>query len=224
LQAVVDGDRVTRLMCTPPLTAKICAGANGPEIVIVSSAACLLDGDRLRVDIDVGPKSSLSVRSVAAQFAYPAPFNGTAYDVHLQVADDAHVTWMPEPLVVCAGGRHRNSVTVELASTGRVTLLDELVFGRSGENRSDAQLAATITIRRDGRPIFVDGVDTSLPGAWGPAVLGDSRYVGTMFDSAPTLAAGDGWIGLAGGGAVRRVLDASPASGRQALTPVREVV
>jgi urease accessory protein len=211
---------VTRLTCTPPLTAKICAGPNGPEIVIVSSAACLLDGDRLRVDIDVGPKSSLTVRSVAAQFAYPAPSHGTVYGVHLQVADDAHATWMPEPLVVCAGGRHRSSLSVDLAATGRVTLLDELVFGRSGENPSDAQLAATITIRRDGRPMFVDGVDTSLPGAWGPAVLGDSRYVGTKFDSTLPPATGDGWIGLAGGGVVRRVLDASAASGRQALASI----
>jgi hypothetical protein len=101
-----------------------------------------------------------------------------------------------------------------------VVLLDELVFGRDGEQPSAAQLAATITIRRDGCPLLVDGVDTSLPGAWGPAVLGESRYVGTVIDSARKP--GDGWIGLAGGGAMCRVLDAGPAGGQQRLDSLRQ--
>jgi urease accessory protein UreH len=224
LQAVVEGDRVTRLTCTPPLTAKICPGVNGPEMVIVSSAACLLDGDCLRVEIDVGANSRLTVRSVAAQVAYPAPCHGTVYEVCLRVGDGSQLTWTPEPLLVCAAGQHRSSLTVDLSSSGRVMLLDELVFGRSGEDPSDAQLAATVTISRDGRPMLVDGLDTSLPGAWGPAVLGDSRYVGTMVDSSATPAPGDGWIGLAGRGALCRVLDSSPASGRQTLASIRHGV
>jgi urease accessory protein len=211
---------VTGLSCVEPITAKICRGGDGlgaVEIVIVSSAASLLDGDRVRVDIDVRSGSSLTVRSVAAQLAYPAPAHGTSFEAHLRVGDDADFTWVPEPLVVCAFGRHRTSLTVDLAGTGQVSLRDEVVLGRSGERASDTQLAATVMVRRDGRPLFVDGIDTSRPGAWGPAVLGDARYVGTVVETARIPAPGDGWIRLAHGGAVCRVLDHCVASGRQAL-------
>jgi urease accessory protein len=211
---------VTGLSCVEPITAKICRGGDGRgavEIVIVSSAASLLDGDRVCVDIDVRPGSSLTIRSVAAQLAYPAPSVGTVFEARIRVGDNAAVVWVPEPLVVCAFGRHRSSLTVDLAGTGRVWLRDELVLGRSGEEASSVGVASTLVVRRDGRPLFVDGIDTSRPGAWGPAVLGDARYVGTLLDTARVSAPGDGWIGLAHGGAVRRVVEHCVASGRQAL-------
>jgi urease accessory protein UreH len=61
-EATVTGERVTHLSCSPPLAAKVLPG---PTLLLVGSAAGLLEGDRCAVRLRLGRRSRLMVRSTA---------------------------------------------------------------------------------------------------------------------------------------------------------------
>lgn len=235
LRIAVEGGRVTELSAPPPLGAKVLAGRTGPTLVLVATAAGLLEGDRLGVTIRVGPGQHLSVRSVAAQLAHPCPHGGsTALEVIACVGPDASLDWWPEPLVVCAGADHVVRVRLDLAAGARARWVEEVVLGRSGEDPRTAALRSSLRVDVEQRPLLRDGLDTTLAGFDGPAVAGPARYLGAAVlagpDRPPPEPAGPdgrgavlgrseqpGWLELAGPGHLARVLDTDPARGRAEL-------
>jgi urease accessory protein len=178
---VVEADRVVELAFRPPLAAKILAGRHGPELVVVGSAASLLEGDTLAVEIVVGAGSHLTVRSSAAQLAHPCPGGGrTRLTIDAEVGDEAALVWVPQPVVVCAGADHVTVARVRLAESAVAVWSDEVVLGRSGERPDGSRLATQLRVERAGRPLLVDGLDTAARGAHGPAVLAGCRVVATV--------------------------------------------
>ncbi len=179
VEIVVADNRVVCLRAEPPFAAKVTGGPGSAVVHLVGSAAGLLRGDVVTVSVRLGPGSMLAVHTVAATLAHPVHGGpGTRFDVEAHVADDAHLTWWPEPLVACAGCDHRGATRIELASTGVAIWVEELVLGRSGETAGP--VATTLTARHAGRALLRDGIDTSQPGATGPAVLGSVRYLGAV--------------------------------------------
>ena len=88
------------------MSAKLTAGAPHFELHVVSSAATLLEGDALQVELDVRPGASLTVRSVAAQLAHPCVRGGaTALRVRASVAAGGRLAWLPEPTIVAGGDK-----------------------------------------------------------------------------------------------------------------------
>lgn len=61
-----------------------------------------LGGDRLRIEATAQQSAALHITSAAATLALPGPTPEHAtYDVHLTVAEDAELHWLPKPLI-CA--------------------------------------------------------------------------------------------------------------------------
>jgi len=232
---------VQRLRVEPPLAAKVRTERDGSRtLILVGSAASVLEGDELAVSLRVGHGARLAVRSVAAQLVHPCPGGGSGnLTVDVVVEAGASLCWSPEPVVIAAGAGLRARTTVACAADARLWWTDELVLGRSGEDRTDLRLDTAVHIDRDGRPAWRDGLSTA--GGWtGPAVLGTARYVATTVRLSPPDASipegtvelpvlpgpdpepfDSGWLPLARGGTHRRVLAADPAAGRAALGPSR---
>lgn len=180
LFARVDGDRLVDLRSTPPLGAKFRLGECGPELIIVGTAASLLEGDDIRLVIDVGAGSSLRVVTTAAQIAHPCPRGGTTrLAIDVTVGNDARLRWCPEPTIVCGGGCHLGAARVELSDGAVVDWLDELVLGRSGESPESANVETSLVVDGPAGPILRDGFDSARPGAHGSAVAGGVRYLGS---------------------------------------------
>jgi urease accessory protein len=244
LRVTVADGRVVELAAPPPLGAKMLPG---PTLMLIGTAASLLEGDRLRLRIRVGPGQHLAVRSVAAQLAQPCLEGGsTGLEVDAVVGAGGWLDWRPEPLLVCAGGRHGSTGRLDLGPGAGACWVDEVMLGRTGEDPGAAKLATTLRVDLDGRPLLRDGLDTATCGFAGPAVVGSSRYIGTAtllgspglpawvhappaWDHAATLlgSAADGqadgdadataWSELAGPGRLTRVLDPDPLRGRAEL-------
>jgi urease accessory protein len=192
--------------------------------MLVGTAASLVAGDRLSVRIDVGPGDRLVVRSVAAQLVLPCPPGcSTALEVDVEVGAGGCLDWWPDPLVVSPGARHRSSTTLRLGAGAVVGWVDEVVLGGGGRDgggaRGDpAELVTTLRADLEGRPLLRDGLDTTLPGWAGPAVLGDGRYVGSaaVLGPEPPPCLPPPWAAQAGPGALARVV-AADLAGRDAL-------
>ena len=172
------GGRLPVLRSEAPLLVR----RTGPATVhLVGGAAGPLGGDRLRLEIVVGPAADLTVRSVAATVALPGAGAGSSRtDVVVEVAAGGRLRWLPEPLVAAAGCRHEAVTTVDLAPDARLVWRDELVCGRHGEEPGDATLRANV--RLDGRPLYRHdlAVGPHAPGWAGGAVLGGARAYGSL--------------------------------------------
>jgi urease accessory protein len=207
---------VVDLQATPPLSAKIIAGDHGPEVFIVSSAASLLEGDDLTIDIDVADGCQLTVRTVAAQLAHPCINGGSCLvTVQTNVGERSSLRWLPEPTIVSAGANLHIRSTVVMSAEARVLWKEEFVLGRSGESPSTVCLRAELRAEQSGVPLLIDAFDSTRPGAFGSAVLHDARYIASVtslgFRSSDPEA-----HQLAGLGSLRRVMDVDVVAGRTA--------
>lgn len=230
LDVAVEGTRVVRLWAEPPLAAKVLDGAAGPELLLVGAAASLVEGDRLRVTLRLGPGAVLTVRTAAATLAHPCPGGGsTSFDVEADLGPDARLAWLPEPLVACAGCRHTGRARLRLGRGAAAVWSETVVLGRTGEAPGDT--ATRLDVDLEGVPLLRDGlsVGPSTPGWAGPAVLDAARVlsgvalVGTAAPDAPVPAVGGGAVvlPLAGPGTLVRATGADGASVERIVAAIR---
>ncbi|HEY1633852.1 MAG TPA: urease accessory protein UreD [Acidimicrobiales bacterium] len=145
---------------------------------IVGTGAQPIGGDRLSVELDLGPGSTMFVRSVGASVARAGPRQGveSVAAVDARVAAGATLVWAPEPGIAAQGARHRSCGRVALAATSRLAWLDEVVLGRASEG--PGTWVTSMRIERAGRAELAFELGSG-PGArgWGaPSVL-DGRPV-----------------------------------------------
>ncbi|MEV4249993.1 urease accessory protein UreD [Streptosporangium canum] len=185
---------------------------NQARVCVIGAMNAPLGGDRLRIEAIAEPGAHLHITTAAATIALrgPTPEHAT-YDVHLTVADQASLHWLPQPLISAAGSNLRQTCTVELAPTARLVLREEHVLGRTGEE--PGRLTTRLTVRRDGHLLLdqqtIYGADA--PGWDGPAVLADHRAAGQLLIVDPSFADQSPPV---------RLLDHHPAHGQAALTPL----
>jgi urease accessory protein len=184
--AVADGGR-TRLVTLRSQT-PLLVRRTGPrdargeaEVHLVGGAAGPLGGDRLRVEIEVGPRARLCMRTVAASLALPgASGQQSLLEVHATVAAGGTLRWLPEPLIAASGCDHVSRSTVELEEGARLEWREELVCGRHGEEPGDAVLDSTV--RHGSRTLMRQELAVGPRAqAWnGPAILGQARATGSL--------------------------------------------
>jgi urease accessory protein len=220
LDVRVANGRVTHLATASPVSAKVLPG---PTLLVVGSAAGLLEGDRVDMVVMLGPGSTLVVRTVAATLAHACRGGGeTVVELRAEVAAGARLAWVPEPLVAHAGCRHRSSARLDLAPGAAAVWAEALTLGRHGETAGDVELRLDADL--GGRPLLRDGVrvGTGAPGSDGPAVLDGSRHVGTvaLLGLRPNVE-DPSVLSLAGPGAVARACAPDGAALERRLAPAR---
>lgn len=191
--AVADGRRGTRLAelrGQAPLLPRQTGAGGEAEVHLVSGAAGPIGGDRLRVDVEVGPGASLCVRTVAASLALPGPTGARSrFVVTARVGAGGRLRWLPEPLIGAAGCNHLSLSIVDLDEGAALLWREELVCGRHGEQVGDVEIGTTI--RYLGRTLLRSTVSVGerAPGWAGPAVLGGGRAVASVVHVDPAWAA-----------------------------------
>jgi urease accessory protein len=190
--AVADGrggTAVPQVRGDGPLAPRLTRGTgNEARVTLVGAMSAPLGGDRLALDVRVGPGARLRMDSSAATLALPGRCGEAAhYDVRLTVGEHGELRWLPEPLISAARSVLRMTVHVELAPTARLLLRDISVLGRSGEE--PGRLTTRLTVRRGGRPLLDQQLDTGpgTPGWDSGAVLGGHRAAGQLLVVDPDL-------------------------------------
>jgi urease accessory protein len=168
---------ISRLASAPPLTLR----QTGPCAVhLVSTAAGPLGGDRLALELDVAPRTTLELGSVASTLVLPGDGESEML-VTARVGAGATLRFAPEPTVLAAGCHHRLRVRLTLEPDASVLWREEIVFGRYGEEagRCHARFDAAFA---DGRPLLRQEFTVGDPALdTSPAVFGAARCVGTTF-------------------------------------------
>lgn len=197
------------------------------HVSLVAGAAGPIGGDRLRLDIDVGPGAALAVSAVAATVALPGPHGEmSCSQVNITVAAHGTLVWTPGALIAASGCHHESITTIHLEPHARLLLREELILGRHAEVPGTLRQRLRVTL--GGRAIHDQDllVGPEAPGWSGPAVTGGRRALGTILvvgddDHANAIEAahvGDGVACLALGGSgqlITAIADDAPTLRRR---------
>lgn len=151
------------------------------RVSLVSGAAGPLGGDDFELNVCVGAGSTLLLNEISATLLLPGPRGGQSHmRINISVEDDASFVWMAEPVIAAHGCDHIHDVTINLASSARMLMRDQLLLGRHHEQPGD--LLQNLRIRRGGESLFRQQVRLG-PRALGwrsPAVIGAHKCLGTV--------------------------------------------
>lgn len=132
----------------------------GVEAIVINTSGGLTGGDRLAVEARAGAGSSLCLTTQAAERAYRANAGVARMDTALTVEAGAEMLWLPQELILYDGARLERRLSADLAADARFLLVEPVILGRAamGETLRDVTFRDRIEIRRDGAPLYCDGL------------------------------------------------------------------
>jgi urease accessory protein len=125
----------------------------GPQVcqhIIVHPPGGIAGGDRLDIDVRVGPDAWAQLTSPGAAKWYRAA--GPAFQqLTMKVAPGATLEWLPQETIVFSDARAELSTAIELQGDARLLYWDVVALGRpaSGERFDLGHFQAHLDIRRD---------------------------------------------------------------------------
>ena len=132
--------------------------AEGPEVgqhIMVHPPGGIAGGDRLNINIHVGPDAWAQLTSPGAAKWYRAA--GPAYQsVELNVAAGATLEWLPQETIVFSAAQAELSTRIALEGDARLFYWDMVALGRlaSGERFERGHFQSQLDIRRDGQLLW----------------------------------------------------------------------
>lgn len=134
------------------------------QSILINTSGGVTGGDKLGLTGAVGPGAALSLTTQAAERAYRSrdgDFGRVTSE--LEVAEDATLHWLPQELILYDGCALERCLTIHLAPTSRLLMVEPVVFGRVAmhETLRSGTFHDRIEINRGGRPLYRDAVRLS---------------------------------------------------------------
>jgi len=158
----------------------------GPETchaIIVHPPGGIAGGDALSISMRVGKDASALVTTPGAGKWYKANGRSARQDIHIAVAENATLEWLPQETIVFDAAVAGMQTEVELEEGARYMGSEILCFGRtaSGEIFRSGTLSQRMTIRLAGRPIWFEQgrLEAGTAGMTGPLGLAGKTVCAT---------------------------------------------
>jgi urease accessory protein len=171
LRLVVDRvagrTRIVELECTGPVQVLRCQylDAAAPDIAsvtIASPSGGVLQGDRLRIAVDVRAGARLSLDTQSATRLYRMPARPARIDARFELAAGAWLEYVPDPWIPFAGSNTTVDTVVVVDSTAAAIVGEIVSAGRVARGESFRMTAfhSTVTaLRPSGELLFSDATD-----------------------------------------------------------------
>lgn len=209
---VADGTELVKRSVCMPLAVQRPFYPEGPQVchvLLLHPPGGLVGGDRLEVHLDLQPASEVLVTTPSAGKWYRSEQEAQQV-THIELADGAHLEWLPQESIVFDHAHARQQLHVELAPGATWLGWDITRFGRSasGEQFRHGQWRSQIEVWRAGEPLWIDrqqltGGSRLLDSAYGLAgqpVIGTLAWIGQALPPAVVERARDLWTTLAAEG------------------------
>lgn len=130
----------------------------GPELVLLNTSGGLTGGDRLGLDLDLGPGCRLTATTQTAERLYRAAEGRATIRIAARLAAGARLDWLPQETILFDGAAADRQTTIDLAPDAACLMCETLVLGRAamGEALTRADLGDTRRVLRAGRPVHLD--------------------------------------------------------------------
>jgi urease accessory protein len=132
----------------------------GLSAVFVNTAGGVAGGDRFDIAIAAGEGTRLTLTTAAAEKVYRAPDAPAELAISLQVANGAHLSWLPQETILFDGARVARRIDIDLAEGASLLLCEIVVFGRAamGETMRHGAFVDRWRLRRGGKLVFAETV------------------------------------------------------------------
>ncbi|HET9648616.1 MAG TPA: urease accessory protein UreD [Microlunatus sp.] len=150
------------------------------RIALVGQTALLLGGDRVELDIRVGPGARLELTEVAGTVAYDGRGHAASWCTRIRLATGAELVWAGEPFVISDGADVTRETRIEAAGGATAALRETLVLGRSGE--AGGRLRSRTAVFRDERPVLLEDLLLDPVDRRGPGLLGSARVLDSLLE------------------------------------------
>lgn len=161
------------------------------QSVVLNTAGGVTGGDRFRLTAGAQTGAHLVLTTQAAERIYRAqPGEVGEVRTRLSVEQGARIDWLPQETIVFDRAALDRRLEAEVASDGRLLVVEPLIFGRGamGEVVESGQLTERWRVHREGELIFADNL--RLEGAVQKtlgcaAVAGGARAMASLLLVAP---------------------------------------
>jgi len=136
-------------------------------VIVIASSGCVVQGDRLALDVHAGPGASALVTTQSASKVHSM---GHSYASQLQrfsVEEEAYLEYMPDPLILHRGSRWLQDTFVTLPASSSFVYGELLVPGRRWHHEEELF----------GFDIYSAGLSVSRPGGREEDILFEERLV-----------------------------------------------
>jgi urease accessory protein len=210
--------------------------------VIMHTAGGIVGGDRLTLNLRLGPTSQALITTSAASKIYRTNGREAQQDIQIKVAKGACLEWLPQETIVFNQALYRQSMRINLAIGAHWLGWEITRFGRSarGERFTQGQWRSQTEVWQEDRPIWLDRqwlpgreeVWTSPHGLANCPVVGSFAWIGQSVEPDLINQIRDLWTGKTGEigvsrlsiGLVCRYRGRSSMEARQWFIAVLEVI
>ncbi|GEQ97845.1 urease accessory protein UreD [Iodidimonas gelatinilytica] len=134
------------------------------DAVLINTAGGITGGDRFDISAQADAGARLTLTTQASEKAYRAQIGEIAQlTTTLTIEKDARLNWLPQEMILFNHCALHRRLMINMTQSARLLMVEPLVFGRTamGERLTDCIFRDRITVTRDHRPIYLDGMDLS---------------------------------------------------------------
>jgi len=131
------------------------------SVFLITTTGCLLQGDRLALDITLGPRAQAHVTSQSATKIHAMHANYAAQTQTITLADDAYLEFLPEPVIPHRDARFVSDTQICVAPSATI-LFSEIIQPGRKHHHPDGCFGATVVsistaaARPDGCTLFTE--------------------------------------------------------------------
>jgi len=131
------------------------------SVFLITTTGCLLQGDRLALDITLGPRAQAHVTSQSATKIHAMHANYAAQTQTITLADDAYLEFLPEPVIPHRDARFVSDTQICVAPSATILFSEIIQPGRKHHHPDECFGATVVSIstaaaRPDGRTLFTE--------------------------------------------------------------------
>ena len=182
--------RIAELECSGPIQVLRCqyldsAAPDIASVTIASPSGGVLQGDRLRVAVEVRPGARLVLDTQSATRLYRMPARPALIEARFEVRDGGWLEYVPDPYIPFAGSNTTIETVVAIDESATVLIGEVLAAGRvaRGEIFQMTAFRSSVTaIRPSGELLFTDTTELDGGDALAdPGMMGDQAALGSLY-------------------------------------------
>ena len=130
-------------------------------VFLITTTGCLLQGDRLALDITLGPRAQAHLTSQSATKIHAMDANYAAQSQTITLADNAYLEFLPDPVIPHRHSRYLSDTQICVAPSAAILLSEFIQPGRK-HHHPDERFGATVlsistsAVRPNGRALFAE--------------------------------------------------------------------
>jgi urease accessory protein len=130
-------------------------------VFLITTTGCLLQGDRLALDITLGPRAHAHVTSQSATKIHAMDANYAAQTQTITLAEDAYLEFLPDPMIPHRHARFVSETHISVAPSATLLFSEIIQPGRKHHHPDECFGATVVSIltsaaRLDGQAMFAE--------------------------------------------------------------------